>query len=36
MSSQTGSADQPHSQPIVVHEQPSERTSIRSRDARGR
>jgi membrane protease subunit HflK len=36
MSSQPSTADQPQSQPVVVQEQAVERTSIRSRDARGR
>ena len=36
MNSQSGSADQPQIQPVVVPEHAVERTSIRSRDARGR
>ncbi|MDD1629639.1 MAG: FtsH protease activity modulator HflK, partial [Methylococcaceae bacterium] len=36
MNSQSGSADQPQIQPVVVPEQSVERTSIRSREARGR
>jgi membrane protease subunit HflK len=36
MSPQTSTADQPHPQPVVVQEQAVERTSVRSRDARGR
>jgi len=36
MNSPSGTADQPQSQPVVVPEQAVERTSIRSRDARGR
>jgi modulator of FtsH protease HflK len=36
MNSPSGTADQPQSQPVVVPEQAAERTSIRSRDARGR
>ncbi|UOA06900.1 FtsH protease activity modulator HflK [Methylobacter sp. S3L5C] len=36
MNSQSGSVDQPQSQPTVVQEQAVERASTRSRDARGR
>jgi len=36
ISPQPGTADQPQSQPVVIQEQAVERTSIRSRDARGR
>ncbi|MDD1614755.1 MAG: FtsH protease activity modulator HflK, partial [Methylococcaceae bacterium] len=36
MSSQPSTADQPQSQPTVAQEQPVERASVRSRDARGR
>jgi membrane protease subunit HflK len=36
VSSQSGIVDQPQSQPAVVQEQAVDRTSVRSRDARGR
>jgi membrane protease subunit HflK len=36
MNLQSNTTDQPHSQPVVTPEQAGERTSIRSRDARGR
>jgi membrane protease subunit HflK len=36
VSSQSGIVDQPQSQPVVVPEQAVDRTSVRSRDARGR
>ena len=36
MNSQSGTTDQPQSQPVVAPEQAVERTSNRNRDARGR